>query len=185
MNSESLAANLTSRFKHKAPEKYFGKYRGTVINNIDPMQIGRLLVQVPDFSVIPIAWAMPCVPVAGFQMGFVTVPPPLAGVWIEFEQGDPDYPIWSGCFWGTAAEVPVSARIVPPGVPGISIQTVLQNGITISDTPGPTGGILIKTTTGAMISVSDTGIIISNGKGATITMAGPAVDINLGALTIV
>ena len=51
--------------------------------------------------------------------------------------------------------------------------------------PGPTGGILIQTTTGAMISVSDVGIIISNGKGATINMVGPSVDINLGALTVV
>ena len=56
------------------------------------------------------------------------------------------------------------ALIVPPGVPGITFQTPLQNGLTISDVPGPTGGILIKTTTGAMVSVSDTGIIISNGQ---------------------
>lgn len=177
--------SISSRFSQKAPEKYFGKYRGVVVNNVDPMFMGRLLVQVPDFSVIPIAWAMPCFPVAGLQMGFYAVPPPLAGVWVEFEQGDPDYPIWTGCYWGTPAEVPVTAKLIPPGMPGISMQTVLQNGITISDVPGPTGGILLKTTTGAMISVSDTGIIISNGKGATITMVGPAVDVNLGALTIV
>ena len=77
------------------------------------------------------------------------------------------------------------ARAVPPGLSGFTIQTTLKNGITISDTPGPTGGILIKTTTGAMISVSDVGIVITNGKGATITMVGPAVDINVGALTVI
>jgi hypothetical protein len=75
--------------------------------------------------------------------------------------------------------------MVPPAVPGITLQTTLKNGIIVSDTPGPTGGILIQTTTGAMISVSDVGIVISNGKGAIISMMGPAVDINLGALTIV
>ena len=68
---------------------------------------------------------------------------------------------------------------------GFAIQTQLKNGIVISDVPGPTGGILIQTATGAMISVSDTGIIISNGKGATINMTGPTVDVNLGALTII
>ena len=51
--------------------------------------------------------------------------------------------------------------------------------------PGPTGGILIQTTTGAMISVSDIGITISNGKGAVISMLGPTVDVNAGALTVV
>ena len=40
-------------------------------------------------------------------------------------------------------------------------------------------------TTGAMISVSDVGIVISNGKGATISMVGPATDVNTGALTVV
>ena len=65
------------------------------------------------------------------------------------------------------------------------MQTTLLNGIVISDTPGPTGGILITTTTGAMISVSDVGIVISNGKGAIINMVGPSVDVNAGALTVV
>lgn len=166
--------------------KFYGKYRGLVVNNIDPMQIGRIMVIVPDvLNIVPGTWAMPCVPVAGIQMGMFTVPPPGSGVWIEFEQGDPDFPIWVGGFWGSAAEVPASARIVPPGVPGVSIHTVLQNGITISDVPGPTGGILLKTATGAMISVSDVGITISNGKGALITLMGPTVDINLGALTVI
>ena len=167
-------------------KQFFGKYRATVVNNIDPLQIGRIQVIVPDVSsVLPTSWAMPCAPVAGINMGMFAVPPIGSGVWVEFEQGDPDYPIWVGCFWGTAAEVPVMARTVPPAVPGITLQTTLKNGIVISDTPGPTGGILIQTTTGAMISVSDIGITISNGKGAVINMTGPTVDVNLGALTVI
>ena len=107
-----------------------------------------------------------------------------AGVWIEFERGNPDYPIWVGGYWGSAAEVPAMAKMVPPGVTGFTIQTPLKNGLVISDVPGPSGGILIQTTAGAMISVSDTGIVISNGKGAVINMTGPTVDLNLGALTV-
>jgi uncharacterized protein involved in type VI secretion and phage assembly len=128
---------------------------------------------------------MPCIPVAGINTGVFTVPIVGAGVWIEFERGNPDYPIWVGGYWGTAAEVPVLAHAVPPGVAGLTLQTPAKNGIVISDVPGPTGGILIQTATGAMISVSDTGIVISNGKGAVINMTGPAVDVNLGALTVV
>ena len=164
---------------------FYGKYRGVIVNNLDPMMIGRIQALVPDVAPIPGSWAMPCLPWAGINTGMFTVPPIGAGVWIEFEKGDPDYPIWVGGYWGTAAEVPVMARAVPPAVPGLTIQTTLKNGITISDTPGPTGGILIQTTTGAMISVSDIGITISNGKGALISMVGPTTDINVGALTVV
>jgi uncharacterized protein involved in type VI secretion and phage assembly len=165
---------------------FFGKYRGTVMNNIDPLMIGRIQPAVPDVGgLIPGSWAMPCLPLSGINAGIFTVPAIGSGVWIEFERGDPDYPIWTGGFWGSTAEVPMLAKAVPPGLAGITLQTALKNGIVISDVPGPTGGILIQTATGAMISVSDTGIIISNGKGATITMTGPSVDVNLGALTVI
>jgi hypothetical protein len=60
----------------------------------------------------------------------------------------------------------------------------MQNSIVISDLPGPTGGIMLKSMTGAMITINDVGITITNGKGATITLIGNAVDINMGALTI-
>ena len=165
--------------------KYFGKYRGMVVNNVDPLQIGRLLVQVPDvLGPIPSSWAMPCFPFTGKQMGAFYLPQIGTGVWVEFEQGDADFPIWSGCFYGIAAEVPALALAAPPGVPSVVFQTTAQNTLMLSDVPGPTGGILLKTTTGAFISVSDTGITISNGKGAIITMIGPTVDVNATALTI-
>lgn len=168
------------------PQRYYGKYRGTVINNIDPLQIGRIQVMVPDVSaLLPTSWAMPCVPIAGKQMGTFVVPQVGAGVWVEFEQGDPDFPIWVGGYWGIVAEVPALALAGVPGNPNIVIQSALQNTIVVSDLPGPTGGIMLKSTTGATIIVNDTGIIIQNGKGASLTLIGPAVTINNGALTIV
>jgi uncharacterized protein involved in type VI secretion and phage assembly len=167
-------------------KRYFGKYRGMVINNIDPMQMGRLMVQVPDISgLIPSTWAMPCFPVTGKQMGVWVLPQIGAGVWVEFEQGNPDYPIWVGCFPGSAADVPALALAGNPLSPSIVLQTGLQNTLMISDMPGPAGGLLLKTTTGAMMSINDVGITISNGKGAVITMMGPAIDFNAGALTII
>lgn len=167
-------------------QRFYGKYRGTVINNVDPLQIGRIQVMVPDVSnVIPSSWALPCVPIAGKQMGTYVVPQVGAGVWVEFEQGDPDYPIWVGGFWGSAAEVPALALAGIPASPNIVLQTTAQNAIVVSDLPGPTGGIMLKSTTGASIIVNDTGIYIQNGKGASIVMTGPTVTINQGALVIV
>jgi uncharacterized protein involved in type VI secretion and phage assembly len=165
---------------------FYGKYRGLVIDNVDPMQTGRLMVQVSDVSnILPSTWATPSLPFAGAQSGFFTVPTIGSQVWIEFEQGDPDYPIWTGCFWGTAAEVPAVALAAPPGPQQIVLQTVSQNMLMISDVPGPTGGILLQSSTGALISISDAGITISNGQGATIVMTGPAVTINQGALEVI
>jgi Type VI secretion system/phage-baseplate injector OB domain len=172
------------------PRRFYGKYRGLVIFNIDPEQIGRVIVQVPDvLGAIPSTWAMPCVPAAGIQSGCFIVPPIGSQVWVEFEQGDPDYPIWTGGFWGLVAQVPILAT-APPAIPpgqNIVLQTTGQNMIMVSDAPPTpvTGGIVLKSTTGAMIVVNDTGIYISNGKGAMITMIGPTVDVNIGALTVI
>lgn len=166
-------------------KKFYGKYRGTVVSNVDPQQIGRLMVQVPDLAgLVPSTWAMPCLPVAGKQMGVHVVPQVGAGVWVEFEQGDPDYPIWVGGFWGIAAEVPALALAGVPANPSIVLQTSLQNTVAISDLPGPTGGIMLKSASGVSLIVNDTGIYIQNGKGASIVMTGNLVTINNGALVV-
>lgn len=167
-------------------QTYSGKYRGTVINNVDPMMMGRIQAMVPDVSSVALSsWAMPCFPMAGIQTGSVAVPPIGAGVWVEFERGDPDYPVWTGCFFGSAAEMPALHLMTPPGVSAVTMQTMLQNGVTITDLPGPTGGIVIKTPGGASLIVNDTGIYIQNGRGASITLVGPTVTVNNGALTVI
>ena len=75
--------------------------------------------------------------------------------------------------------------MAPPGLPSIVLQTSGQNAVVVSDVPGPTGGIVLRSLTGATIIVNDSGIFIQNGKGASIVLAGPIVDINNGALTII
>lgn len=176
-------------------KKFYGKYRATVINNIDPELRGRLILNIPDvLSLIPSSWAEPCTPLAGPTgppMGVYMVPPIGAGVWVEFEQGNRNHPIWVGCRWGAASDVPPLAHAGLPATPNIVLQSLGQNTVMISDLPGPTGGIMLKSTTGASIIVNDTGIYIQNGKGASITLIGPAikisgkpVNINEGALNV-
>ena len=171
--------------------RFYGKFRATVINNLDPEQRGRLMCMVPDvLGVVPSTWAEACTPLAGPTgppMGVYMVPPIGAGVWVEFEQGDPNYPVWVGCRWGLQSDIPPLAKASIPLSPNIIVQTLAQHMLMLSDMPPTpaTGGIILKSTTGASIVVNDSGIYIQNGKGASIMMVGPNVTINNGAMVII
>lgn len=166
-------------------QRFFGKYRGTVINNIDPMLLGRVQALVPAVSsMLPSSWCLPCYPLAGKSSGASYVPQMGSGVWIEFEGGDPDYPIWTGCFYGVGAERPAFAVTGTPATPSIVFQGQFQHSITVLDMPPPAGGVILRAAGGAQIIVSDAGIMIDNGKGASIKMVGTAVSINNLSLVV-
>ncbi len=107
-----------------------------------------------------------------------------AGVWIEFEHGDPDYPIWSGCWWGSATEMPPTLLVPPPPFKKVMLRTEGGHSILLDDTPG-TGGITLETAQGAKVALTATGIEITNGTGASIKLTGPQVSINDGALDVI
>jgi uncharacterized protein involved in type VI secretion and phage assembly len=165
-----------------ANEFFFGKYRGVVTDIEDPYKMGRIKARVPDvFGDDESGWAMPCAPFGGSQTGFFAIPTVDAGVWIEFEHGDPDYPVWSGCWWGSASEMP--AELLSPPYKKMMIKTEGGNSITLDDTPG-SGGITLETADGQKIKLGTTGIEIDNGMGATITLVGPKVAINNDGLEV-
>ena len=94
-------------------DRFYGKYRGLVTDNQDPMGIGRLRATVPEvLGEVQSGWALPCAPYAGTGAGFYAIPPLGAGVWIEFEAGDTSRPIWAGAWWATA-EVPMDEQATP------------------------------------------------------------------------
>jgi uncharacterized protein involved in type VI secretion and phage assembly len=159
--------------------EYYGKFRGSVVANIDPYQKGRIMVSVPAVTGIgTLNWAMPCVPFAGPGVGFFAIPPVGANVWVEYEGGNPDTPIWSGCFWGETDTVPASPAL--PQVFTIKTQTCT---LTLNDLPG-TGGITIETTAGMRIKLSATSLEITDGQGGTIQIQGLKVTVNNGALEV-
>lgn len=163
---------------------YLGKYRGKVVQNLDPESRGRIQVSVPEVlgnSVM--SWALPCIPYAGNKAGIYAVPPKDANIWVEFEGGNPDRPVWVGCFW-EKSETPKPALEPPAPVQHILLTTPNDNLIHISDAPGDAGGITLSIKSGAKITINDTGITITNGKNATITLQGATVDVNNGALTV-
>jgi uncharacterized protein involved in type VI secretion and phage assembly len=163
--------------------QYFGKYRGVVRDNQDPLMLGRIKARVSEVTGSDeTGWALPCAPFGGSGMGFFAIPDTGAGVWIEFEHGDPDYPIWAGCWFGSAAEIP--SQLLTPPYQKTMIKTKGGNVITLDDTPGA-GGITLETSAGQKIKLSAAGIEIDNGMGGVIKLTGPKVDVNSGALEVI
>ncbi|MCG8327018.1 MAG: phage baseplate assembly protein V [Chitinophagales bacterium] len=108
MMEESLVEQLIDNVRNK----YYGKYRGTVVNNTDTTQKGRIQVNVPAVLGDLMVWAMPCLPFAGMNVGMFAVPEVGSGVWVEFEGGDPSYPIYTGGWWGDG-DVPMTEKGAP------------------------------------------------------------------------
>jgi hypothetical protein len=109
-----MPEELLTRLLEHTTSRYYGKYRGTVTDNNDPLRLGRIQASVPGVvGDVSTGWAVPCAPYAGTNAGFFTVPPVGTGVWIEFEAGDVSRPIWTGTWWGTG-EPPLNEQGSPP-----------------------------------------------------------------------
>jgi uncharacterized protein involved in type VI secretion and phage assembly len=163
--------------------RFFGKYRATVLNNNDPQFQGRIQVQLADrYGLFPSTWAMPAFAFAGKGAAIVALPQMGSSVWVEFEAGDPDYPIWTGAFWPDPGGFPPLGLGPTPLTPNIHVQTSSGTSLTLSDNPAQQ--VLLKTATGATVTIGTAGITILNGQGASIAMMGASVIINNGALTI-
>jgi hypothetical protein len=164
-------------------QQFLGKYRGVVTNNIDPMLLGRVQVSVPAvLGSGQLSWAMPCTPYAGVQVGLFLVPPIGANVWVEFEAGDPDYPILAGCFWG-AGEVPAS-----PAIPDMKLFKTAGISLILSDVPGA-GGFTVEVNPPAVpapmkLVFNASGIEVTHGS-ASIKLTPVSVSLNNGALEVI
>ena len=159
-------------------QQFHGKFRGVVSDNRDPLMLGRVRAKVQDvYGDEESGWAMPAVPYAGKNVGLFLIPPTNASVWIEFEHGDPDYPIWSGCFWAQG-ELPAT-----PAVAEMKVLKTDSGTITVNDLPGA-GGITIETTLGMKVLIDSLGIEITTGQGGSVKLTGPQVSVNSGALEV-
>jgi len=157
--------------------RYYGKYRGTVEDNQDPNNRGRLKARVPGvLTDITSSWANPSSPFAGDGIGIFTVPPVGTGVWIEFEDGDVSRPIWSGCWWG-------DNQLPNQATPDVRvIKTVSGHTITLDDTGG-SEKIEITDKDGGKIVMDQSGVEISKGS-QKIKLSTSSVTVNDGALEV-
>ena len=162
--------------------QFFGKYRGTVANNIDPQLMGRMQVEVPAvLGEGSLSWAMPCVPYAGSGVGLFAIPPVGANVWVEFEGGDTDYPIWTGCFWALGEA---------PGMALPQVKVLQTDGIKLelSDLPGA-GGVTLEVAAPVVpiplkVVLDASGIELSHSK-SSVKLSAVSVSVNNGALEVI
>ncbi|HVR07642.1 MAG TPA: phage baseplate assembly protein V [Thermoanaerobaculia bacterium] len=150
--------------------RFLGKYRGTVLDNVDPLALGRILAEVPAVPGMLVNWANPCIPYAGPAVGFFALPPIGANVWIEFEAGDPSFPIWCGCFW-EELEIPLALELSPEDPSQVKVFRSEFCTLIFNDTPGE-GGITLQ--------VMDPAVDVP----ATLTFTSAGVEINCGPSNI-
>jgi uncharacterized protein involved in type VI secretion and phage assembly len=169
--------------------RHFGKYRGTVTDNADPTTRARLKVRVPAVLGDLEVWAMPCVPYAGDKVGLHLLPENGTGVWVEFEAGDPSYPIWSGCFWAddelpedaTGASTKVlrtekSTVVIDDDVPETKLAVDDAGELTIGDE-------VVTKRDNASHTVSTDGVK-SEMSGQSVAVTQSSVSLNDGALEV-
>lgn len=170
--------NIVARLAEQVERRFFGKYRGFVVDNADPKKLGRLRLTVPSVlgEEVVTGWAMPCVPYGGqADQGFLFVPEVGAGVWVEFEEGDLEFPIWVGTFWsqpGGESELPkpVGADAVQSPPTRKILKTACGHTIELEDLEGEEK-ITVKHKENSFISIDKEGsVIIGNQKGSTLIL---------------
>ena len=137
--------------------KFWGKYRATVLEALTGDDLGKLVVSAPDvFGTAPSPTVWPCVPFAGPSHGFFSIPEVGDGVWIEFEGGNPSQPIWTGCWWAANDLSSVSQANVRTWFTSTGMQIVMDDGQTQLSLIHPGGGTIVMTQTDITLAIGAT-----------------------------
>ncbi|MBP1468098.1 hypothetical protein EYB53_020460 [Candidatus Chloroploca sp. M-50] len=171
MSMEQIVASLVE----KVERRFYGKYRGLVVDNADPEHLGRLTLRVPSVlgEQVVTGWALPCVPYGGAEnQGFLFIPEKGAGVWVEFEEGDLEFPIWTGTFWsrpGGTSELPKpndgtqEGTVQRPPTRKI-IKTLKGHTIQFEDADGSEMITIVEGEHGHVITMDKDGITITDSQ---------------------
>ncbi len=175
-------------------QRYWGKYRGIVVDNDDAEKLGRVQVQVPAVLGEVARWALPCVPYAGDKVGFFCPPEAGAHVWVEFEGGDPTRPIWVGCFWakdqlpdaatGPTAKVwrtPTMHLRLDEDAGVAELGSDLHGAVQVNDQVVATAGENASLTT---LTVAGNTVSAETGAGGVMTLDGASLTVNNGSLEV-
>ena len=148
--------------------RYYGKYRGRVVDNKDPKGLGRIRVEVPELlNNQETGWALPCLPYGGSKdTGLFTIPETGSNVWVEFQAGNLSSPIWSGIWWGepSGSEVPLEAQATNSEPTVKMLKTKAGHRIELHDSTSQEK-ILITNKDGSVINMDSSGLTISSDDG--------------------
>jgi hypothetical protein len=174
--TDDVLAKLLDRVEHR----YYGKYRAFVVQNDDPKHLGRLRLRIPSVlgPDVVSGWAMPCAPYGGAaNQGFFFIPEEKAGVWVEFESGLLEYPVWVGTFWcqpGGETEVPAPAKSQTP--PTSKMIKTLAHTIELADQKG-SEAIKIFDSNNNKVTIDSSGILIEDKSGNKLKMEAGGVTL--------
>jgi uncharacterized protein involved in type VI secretion and phage assembly len=185
-----MSSDLLARLVERVEGRFYGKYRAVVVDNADPENRGRLRLRIPAVlgNEVVSGWALPCLPYGGAaNQGFFFIPENEASVWVEFEAGDPDYPVWVGTFWGKPGgetEVPKindadgaeQGEAQNPPTRKV-IKTVKGHTIQLEDGDGDDMVILLDAINDNRIVMGSDGIKITDKTGNVIEMKDDAFTI--------
>lgn len=166
--TDQVLQDISERVRNR----FYGKYRG-VVTDVDAATM-RVKAAVP--AVLPnssTGWAMPCVPYAGPQVGFLILPEVGSSVWIEFEGGDVSFPIWAGMFWGSG-DIPSQASATVKSI-------VTKAGSIAMDTSA--GSITLTDAQQNTVVLDSSGVTSTSGA-SSVAIGAAGVNVNSGALEV-
>lgn len=182
----------------RSQEQFFGKYRGLVVDNQDPESRARITVRVPSVLGAEMVshWAEPCLPFGGLaDQGLFLVPEVGAQVWVEFEEGNVNRPIWTGTVWQQTGDAPSEAADRSPNMR--QLKTPSGHSLSFDDTEGeeemrlyhpadaelkidPEGTVSVTDAAGATLTMdaSASSIEVSDANGNTLTMESSGITVS-------
>ncbi|MFK7868718.1 MAG: phage baseplate assembly protein V [Roseobacter sp.] len=170
---------LSVQVARQQQRTYYGKYRGFVVDNQDPDQLGRVKVRVPSVLGEAVSgWALPCAPFGGLNgQGLFAIPEVGAQLWIEFEEGNPNTPIWVGTFWRTSDAPPQDARKSPPETR--ILQTPSGHKLQFDDQSGEEQITLAHQSGADLVMDVEGNLILTNEEGSTLTLDAASGSVTL------
>jgi uncharacterized protein involved in type VI secretion and phage assembly len=162
-----------------------GVYAGTVVRNLrqqnsgEPENLGRILVSVEsvfdDAAPEHHVWARPC-----FPFGHVYVPEEGDKIWVAFENGDPQSPVWLG-IWYAEGSMPEEADQSPPAQR--VIRSAAGHTITLDDAEN-NEKVIIKDKAGNCIELRGDGVLFKCEQDLTIDASGKNIVIKAQSVDV-
>ncbi|MFW2542778.1 phage baseplate assembly protein V [Primorskyibacter sp. 2E107] len=188
-----MARDNTEQLTDIVTRRYYGKYRGEMMGVVTLSRRPRVTVKVPAVLGDATLPAEVCVPYAEDQAGFLMVPENGSLIWVEFEAGDPRFPIWVGCLWPDGA-APVQQMQLPgkkmlkTGVTTLELDDTARTA-TLSTSRGPQVAMAgdVKISTGVATpsaTVSSSAVELSTTGIGSVSVTSTKTSVNNGGLDV-